>query len=182
MINRIHLLGASGSGTSTLARELARTYGLRHLDTDDYYWLPTEEPFTQCREVEERQRLLAEDLLAAPKWVLSGSLCGWGDRFIPLFDLVIFLWLPEEIRMTRLREREAGRYGQEVEPNGKRYSAYLKFLEWASHYDGAGVEMRSRALHEEWLMGLPCPVLRLEGDLSMEEKLATIGRFLDHNR
>ena len=34
--NRIHIVGASGSGTSSLAVEMATRYGHRHLDTDDY--------------------------------------------------------------------------------------------------------------------------------------------------
>jgi hypothetical protein len=34
--------------------------------------------------------------------VVSGSLCGWGDGVIPLFELVVFLWVPQEVRMVRL--------------------------------------------------------------------------------
>ena len=33
--DRIHIVGASGSGTTSLAGELATRYGHRHLDTDD---------------------------------------------------------------------------------------------------------------------------------------------------
>src|SRR4029450_13094001 len=79
MIRRIHILGASGSGTTTLGRALAERLQCSHFDTDDYFWLPTDPPFTHQRERIERQRLLMDDLTAQDSWVLSGSLCGWRD-------------------------------------------------------------------------------------------------------
>jgi len=39
MIQRIHILGASGSGTTTLGRALAERLQCPHFDTDDYFWL-----------------------------------------------------------------------------------------------------------------------------------------------
>jgi adenylate kinase family enzyme len=41
MVSRIHILGASGSGTTTLAKALANELGYKHFDTDDYYWIPS---------------------------------------------------------------------------------------------------------------------------------------------
>jgi hypothetical protein len=35
-----------------------------HFDTDDYFWLPTDPPFTEKRETPLRQRLLVDDLTA----------------------------------------------------------------------------------------------------------------------
>lgn len=51
----------------------------------------------------------------------SGAVCGWGDRLKPRFDLVIFLNVPNEIRLERLRQREAMRYGDAVLPGGSMY-------------------------------------------------------------
>lgn len=171
MIKRIHITGASGSGTSTLARALCEKLGYSHYDTDDYFWVPTPIRFTQKREVEERKELLTHDLESNSGWILSGSLCGWGDAFIPYFDLVVYLSLPKDIRMNRLQDREKQRYGREIEPNGSRYLLHLEFIEWASQYDEAGAQMRSKALHDIWLSGLPCPVLRIEGDKTVEERV-----------
>ncbi|MDD5191449.1 MAG: shikimate kinase, partial [Dehalococcoidales bacterium] len=55
---RIHILGASGSGTTTLGRLLAKRLNIAHLDTDNYYWLKTEIPYTEPRERSTRQALL----------------------------------------------------------------------------------------------------------------------------
>jgi adenylate kinase family enzyme len=106
MPRRIHIFGASGSGTTTLAAALAAKHGHRHLDTDDFYWFGTDPPFRHVRPVGERLALLRRALADSPSWVLSGSLCGWGDPFIPEFDLVVFLVVPTEVRLARLRARE----------------------------------------------------------------------------
>ena len=43
----IHIYGASGSGTSTLGRYLGDKLGYFFMDTDDYFWLPTDPPYTK---------------------------------------------------------------------------------------------------------------------------------------
>jgi adenylate kinase family enzyme len=118
MIQRIHILGASGSGTTTLGRALAARLQYPHCDTDNYFWVPTDPPYTKQRERPERQRLLMDDLTAHDAWVLSGSLCGWGDVAIPLFELVVFLSIPSEVRMARLHRREHARFGERILPGG----------------------------------------------------------------
>jgi adenylate kinase family enzyme len=171
MVNRIHLLGASGSGTTTLGRALAERLRCTHIDTDAYFWLPTEPPFLEPRPLVERQQCLMHTLTANDAWVLSGSLCGWGDVAIPLFELVVFLWLPMDIRMKRLRHREHERYGERIMPGGDMYEQSQAFLEWAALYDNGDVNMRSRRRHEQWLSTLLCPMICIEGEHAIEAQL-----------
>jgi adenylate kinase family enzyme len=176
---RVHFVGASGSGTTTLGRALAGRRGVPHFDTDDYFWLPSTPPFQHIRARGERQALLGRDLEAHPAWALSGSLCGWGDRFIPLFDLVVFLWVPPDIRLARLRERERARYGTAVEPGGALHARCEAFLAWAAGYDeGLDVPERCRRLHEQWLAALPCPVVRFLDPGPVEEHLERLETYL----
>jgi len=174
MIHRIHLLGASGSGTTTLGRALAERLQYPHFDTDDYFWLPTDPPFTHQRARTERQQLLMDDLTAQEQWVLSGSLCGWGDVAIPLFELVVFLAIPHDIRMKGLRRREHARFGERILPGGDMYEKSQQFFAWAASYDDGGLDIRSRRLHDQWLSTLPCPILCFEGECSIEEYLAVL--------
>jgi adenylate kinase family enzyme len=174
VIDRIHVLGASGSGTTTLAGAIARRFGHAHLDTDDFYWQPTDPPFQRPREIPERQRLLAAALDLRARFVLSGSLVGWGDLFVPRFELVVFLWIPHEARMARLRARERERYGASIEPGGALHAHHREFMDWAAGYDGGGMDMRSRARHDAWLAALAVPVLRLEGAMTTDEQIAAI--------
>jgi hypothetical protein len=121
---------------------------------------------------------LAQALGEQGSWVLSGSLCGWGDALIPEFDLVVFLAIPAAIRMARLAAREIERYGtRAIAPGGELRQAHLDFLDWARRYDSGDLTIRSRALHEAWLSDLPSRILNVEGDLSTDERLARIEAF-----
>ena len=71
MSARIHVLGASGSGTTTLASALAAKHDHRHLDTDDFFWLPTDPPYRQIRPRELRLTLLKGALAESASWVVS---------------------------------------------------------------------------------------------------------------
>jgi hypothetical protein len=175
MKKRIHIFGASGSGTTTLAKTLADILDVPHYDTDNYFWIQTNPPFQLIRERAERQELLRQVLTKSDSWVLSGSLCGWGDFAIPMFDLVVFLWIPSTIRMQRLEKREVTRYGSGIEdPNDPRYQGYHDFLDWAAAYDAGGLDIRSKSNHEEWIAALPYPVLRIEGDRTIKENMKAI--------
>jgi len=50
----------------------------------------------------------------------------------------------------------------------------LKFIDWTKSYDTAGLDMRSRALHEKWLDGCSCPVIRVDGTKQVEELVEQI--------
>ena len=97
----------------------------------------------------------------------------------------MFLVVPTPVRLARLRKREGERDGQQaIAPGGGLHGAHVEFLDWASRYDTVSVEMRSRALHEQWVATLPCPVIRLEGDFSAGDQLgriiANLGAGLPH--
>lgn len=173
-------MGASGSGTTTLGSFLSERLGAHHIDSDAIYWLPSDPPFQHRRDSGERLRLLRQVLNEHPAWVISGSLCGWGDPVIPHFDLVVFLTLDRDVRMTRLRAREHERYGMDaVRIGSSRYEGSRAFLEWAERYDDAGLEQRSRVLHEAWLVGLPCPVLRLNSEAAVADLAAAVAAQAD---
>lgn len=172
-MSRIHILGASGSGTTTLGALLARQLGLVHLDTDSVFWLPTDPPFTTPRAPAERLALLTRAMPAAG-WVLSGSAMGWGRPLEPLYDLVVYLHLDPALRMRRLRLREASRHGARIAPGGDMAAASAAFLAWAEAYDTAGHEQRSRALHQDWLRNHPGKVLRLDSAAPPERLVASV--------
>lgn len=171
----VHILGASGSGTTTLGKAISEKHGFKHLDTDDYFWLPTDPKYTTKREPTERQRLLSEAIEKAERCVISGSLCGWGDIFIPKFELVILVETPQEVRIERLKQREYNHFGDRILSSGDMYENHIEFLEWAAKYDTAGIEQRSRVLHTEWLRKINCPIIIVDGTKPINEILSKVG-------
>lgn len=77
--DRIHIVGASGSGTTSLAVEIGGRYGHHHLDTDDFFWRPTDPPYREKRAREERLTSLRRARLGGRRsWVARRRVMGIG--------------------------------------------------------------------------------------------------------
>ena len=162
MKNVIHIFGASGSGTTTMGKKICDELGYKHMDTDDYFWMPTNPKFTQKRTVEERLELMNRDIDAYENVVISGSLAGWGDPLIPRFTLAIRMELEQSARIERLRKRESERFGTRIELGGDMYDQHLNFIEWAKKYDTGDMSHRSKMRHDAWERTLPCETVHLD--------------------
>ena len=175
---RLHIFGASGSGTSTLGRKLAESLNLFFLDTDDIYWTPTDPPVQTPRDRTARTALLSEILAGKDRWVISGSLCGWGDIVMHEFTLAIFLDTPTPLRIKRLQKREQERFGPRILPGGDMHAEHVDFIQWAAGYETGPITERSRLMHETWSKQLTCPLLRLDGSQPVEQLLAQVAAAL----
>ena len=162
MASRVLITGASGSGTTTLGRALAGELGYPFFDSDDYYWLADDPPFQRKQDPVVRLNHLLRDLQSTSQAVLAGSIMNWGAELEDSLRLVIFLTVPAQIRVARLLARETLRFGR-VDPD---------FLAWAAQYDEGRLVGRSLARHELWLSQRSCPILRIDGDTSLEYRLA----------
>lgn len=168
--SRVHVLGASGSGTTSLGRALADRWSVPHADTDDYFWHPTTPPFTAKRPISERVALMREMFVDREAWVLSGSLVGWGDEIVARCDAMVLVTLEPGERMRRLLAREALRgHGTDVDREAQR-----QFLEWARGYDDPAFAGRSLAGHQGWLRRLGKPVLHLDSARPVAELVEAV--------
>lgn len=169
---RIHILGASGTGTSTLGRALADAWSVPFHDTDDYFWQPTEPPYTRPRPSAERLALMQTMFLPHRAWLLSGSLMGWGEPVLPHLDLAVFLTLDPVTRLERLNRREANRYGaQAIAPGGPYHAGFGTFMAWAAQYDhdDPGFKGRGLSRHRVFLATFPCRVLELDAAMPVAD-------------
>ena len=173
MRKHIHIFGASGAGTTTIAKNVSEQINYLHFDSDNYFWRPTVDPYTEQRDKKECLELMKRDLHSADDWILSGSISGWGDELLPLFDLVVFVYVPMQIRIDRLKKREIERYGDRILPTGDRYKDSMEFIEWASAYDLGTKNGRSLVKHQSWLEKVDCPVVRIE-NLVLSESTAKV--------
>lgn len=69
----------------------------------------------------------------------------WKSRF----DLVVFLYVPTEIRLARLKRIEVERYGTAIYNDPERVLLFQEFVSWASKYDDRDFTIRNIKLHEE---------------------------------
>jgi len=161
-LSKVHVFGASGSGTTTLARHLAGALNLRHFDADNYFWEQTDPPFERKTERSLRVKRLGEDLNHSREgWVLSGCVAGWGEPLLADLDLSVFIYLDKEIKFKRLLDRELEEFGARVMPGGDMHESHRKFMSWAKSYEQARPPIRSLALHEQWIANSDAPTARV---------------------
>lgn len=165
---RINVLGASGSGATTVGKSLASLFCIPHFDCDDYFHLPSDPPFQKPRPAKERCRLLEADLGTRQNWVLSGGVVGWDPSPNLGFTCHVFLHLPTSIRLQRLKSREKERFGSRIEQGGDMHQTHTEFLEWASKYDQGGIEGKTLQRHVAYLQQQPTPVFEYRGEMSVK--------------
>ena len=174
----IHLLGPSGSGTSTLGKYISEKYDLPWIDADDIFWLKTNPPFTDIRDKNDRIELLKTTLYGKLSWVLSGSVLGWGDFLKPEFDVVIYKYVNQEERLKRLKIREKERYGNRIEKGNDMYQKHIEFINWSMSYDDGDLKIRSKMSHNEWMKDLNCKIIKIEENISIDEELKIVDEYL----
>lgn len=178
MPHGIIVFGASGSGTSTIGKELASTLGYTHFDIDDYFWAKSDVPFTVKRSRDERMAKLLTDITAAEAFVMSGSMLDWSEPFEPYFELAVNVETPTGVRLERLEKREYERFGDRILEGGNMYEAHRDFIDWAATYDTAGLEKRSKMSHEQWANTLTCAVIKVDGTKPVREIVDEIQRLI----
>jgi adenylate kinase family enzyme len=108
---RIAITGASGNGKTTLARELARVAGLRHVETDALHHGPN---WQSCGADVLRERVLAAT--EGDDWVVDSTYHGMiGYTAADRADVVVWLDLPLRRTLPRLLRRTAVRRWRRVE-------------------------------------------------------------------
>lgn len=179
---RIHILGASCTGTTTLGAALAQKRSIPHLDTDHYYWKDTPLRYSEKISINDRIASIDRDIDGHPDWILSGSLCSWGEPLIAHFTHVIFLQTTWEVRQARLLKREELRYGSDIlNQDSEQGKISRDFIEWASRYDTAGPEQRSLKTHQHWISRLPpsIAVHRFDSDKPIDQLTQAVISTLD---
>src|SRR5919198_3089323 len=101
---KIAVVGTSGSGKTTVARELARRLGVPHVELDALFHGPgwTETP------VEEFQRRVAV-ATDGESWVIDGNYDSkLGDLVLERAATVVWLALPLRVALSRVKRRTIG--------------------------------------------------------------------------
>jgi len=115
---RILILGRTGSGKTTLARELAAAVGVRHVELDALYFGPN---FSTAPLPVLRDRTRAA--IAGDRWVTDGNKSAVRDLVWPRADTVIWLDYPLIVCLWRLAKRALWRTSvikeQTAETDGK---------------------------------------------------------------
>lgn len=97
---QILILGRTGSGKTTLARELAAVIGVPHIELDALYFGPN---FSTVPLPVLRER--TSEAIAGDRWVTDGNKSAVRDLVWPRADTVIWLDYPLRVSLWRLGKR-----------------------------------------------------------------------------
>lgn len=103
-MRRVVVLGTSGCGKTTLARELARRMNAPHIELDALHWEPN---WTPAPKPLFRQRV--ERAIAPDAWALCGSYAAVRDLTLARADTVIWLDYPMRVVFNRALARTVRR-------------------------------------------------------------------------
>lgn len=174
----INIFGSSGSGTTTLAKELSEHFNCHHIDVDDFMWEPSDPPFSVKRDQQTIQRLFDQAINAYPNIVISGALVNIYDTLKSSIDLFIYMNLDIETRVKRINQRELKRFGDRIKPGGDLYQKHQDFIQWVSDYEHNPEYLRSRKQHLSWLKDVQSPVLRITEELTINELVKLVQSYI----
>ncbi len=155
MYHRIAIIGANGSGKTTLGRHLADMLGYKHMDVEAYSFKASAVPYENPRTREEVQELLSAEIEKYGQFVLSAVNCDFGGHINAMYDCVIYIKAPLDIRLDRIRQRSLHMFGSRVLPGGDMY------LQEQHFYDKIASCTMEAA--DTWLESLNLPVIYIDG-------------------
>ena len=164
MARGIFIFGSAGAGKRTLGNAVAQGLNYPFYHTDDYFWRTgMKYPYTLMLPREDRVIRLIDALWEQENFVLAGTLDTISEHFEPMFDLAVYLTTNTYVRLDRLQKREYEKFGDRILEGGDLYPMHMRFLDTARRYDSNAIP--NADAHAAWAGTLPCPVLRLSGEM-----------------
>lgn len=169
----IIICGGNGSGKTTLGRELAKVLFYKHMDIEDYYFPDSPIPYSKSRTREEVCELMREDIKKYKNFIISAVNGDFGEEINSKYKLAVFLDVPLDIRLKRVKQRAYDKFGDRVLEGGDMYEQEQRFFKAVEKNYEKKTEQTKK-----WLKTLSCPVIYLDGTKPIEENI----RILCENR
>ena len=169
---KIIICGLNGAGKSTFGRVLADRTVWVFKDVEDYYFPKNDPsyPYATQRTEEEIVKLLHTDLCQNDNIIFAGVRGNYSSEIAAMFTNAVFIKVPKEIRMERVRSRAFNKFGNRVLQGGDLYERENAF------YDI--IEKRTDEVVTDWLETLNIPVIMIDGQKPIEENVDLILEIL----
>lgn len=179
MEKRILIIGASGTGTTTLGKRISNQLKISFIDLDELFWLDSDIPFTKFRNTEQLREIVNDKIYSRREWVISGDPSLWNVDIENKINYLIFLKAPTNIRISRLEKRYDNQYGIASRVQGNLiFENHQEFIKWTLKYDIGGITGRTKEKQESWISNLNGIIYETnsdkELDLLVEEVLKKI--------
>lgn len=165
MDKRILIIGASGTGTTTLGKRISTQLEIPFIDLDELFWIESEIPFTKFRNAEQLREIVNDKIYSNNEWLISGDPSLWNVGIEDKINYLIFLKAPADIRITRLEQRYDNQYGIASRVKGNLiFENHQRFIKWTMQYDTGGITGRTKNKQESWISNLNCIIFETNSD------------------
>lgn len=144
-MQRVMIIGGSGSGKSTFAIKLGEQTGLPVIHIDRIYW----KPGWVERERDEVEKLIRQ-ATSAESWIFEGNHSKSFEERLQRADTLIFLDVPTWLRFWRVISRTLRHYGKSRPDMGSQCPERfdLEFLKFVLDFEKRGSRKRMLSLLE----------------------------------
>ena len=169
----IQICGLNGCGKSTLGKALAERIGFHFIDNENLYFsrTNTDEPYTNPKSRTEVESLLMEEVSKYPDFVFSAVRGDYGTDIVCMYNYVVVIDVPKDIRSQRVRNRSFQKFGSRMLMGGDLHDQEEAFFQM--------VDSRQDDFIEKWLQMINCPIIRVDGTKPIEENVAYIIQAID---
>ncbi len=128
---RVAIIGAPGSGKTTLAIELKDVYNLPVVFLDSFYQLPN----WVMRNPEERDKMILEET-KKEEWIIDGTFIDTLEERVKVADLVIFLDFSTMVQLKGIFKRFFSNLGKDkIDMPGCRERLNPSFISYVATYN-----------------------------------------------
>lgn len=135
---RIHIIGFVGSGKTTLARELSKTYQIPFYELDNVAWIRKDSGDIRRTDEEKKEHL--QSILQTNTWIIEGiHQEEWVVESFQQADCIIFLNTSYPIRVFRIMKRfMKQKIGIEKAHYQPTFSIFFKMFRWNKRFEQKG--------------------------------------------
>ncbi|MED4752369.1 DNA topology modulation protein FlaR [Brevibacillus choshinensis] len=132
-LNKIHIIGAVGSGKTTLARKLFTSLSLPLYELDNLVWERRKEG--DIRRPPELRDAYLNEMIQLDRWIIEGAQHLWVNQSFQQADLIILLDVPYRQRVTQIMKRYVlQKAGMEKAHYTPSLQLLKKMFEWNNDY------------------------------------------------
>lgn len=164
----IMVCGLNGCGKSTLGRALAKKLDFTFIDNEYLFFSRASEtePYINPKSRDEAIELLMDEVHKHSNFVFAAVKGDYGKEILPLYDYIIEINVPKDIRLQRVRNRSYQKFGNRMLVGGDLHESEERFFDF--------VESRPDDYVEKWVKTLNCPVIKVDGTKSVGDNIAFI--------
>lgn len=170
----IMMCGLNGAGKSTLGKAVADKLGFHFIDNEDLYFPKTDPNYAYAspRTREEVEKLLFHEIKSHENFVFASVKGDYGEAILPFFRYVVWIEVPRNIRLQRVRNRSFQKFRDRILPGGDLYEPEEWFFDF--------VKSRAEDTVDQWVQTLDCPVIRVDGTKPVEDNVDFVISRIQH--